>query len=146
MKIRAGDSILPLALAVPHTYMNESGLAVARLAKRYVGGDPTKVVIVHDELDLPPGELKVKQGGGIAGHNGLRSVEQHLHSRDFIRVRIGVGKPPGKTQGVNHVLRKPGKAELELILVAVEEAADAVEMLLTSGVAATMNQYNTRSA
>lgn len=134
-----------LALAVPQTYMNESGVAVRGLARRYVASDPTRVVIVHDELDLEPGVVRIKVGGGIAGHNGLRSVEQHLHSRDFLRVRIGVGKPPGRSQGVEHVLRRPGKAERELLAVAVELAADAVEELFLHGPDAAMNRFNTRS-
>jgi PTH1 family peptidyl-tRNA hydrolase len=125
--------------------MNESGVAVRTLARRYVGADPSKVLIVHDELDLEPGAVRVKGGGGLAGHNGLRSIEQHLHTRDFLRIRIGVGKPPGKAQGIDHVLRRPGKSERELLAVAVELAADAVEVVLSEGLAAAMNRFNTRS-
>ena len=96
-----------VALAVPTTYMNESGLAVRGLAKRYGIDDPTSIVVVHDELDLPPGTVRVKAGGGLAGHNGLRSLQAHLHSTDFVRVRIGVGKPPSAAQGAAHVLNRP---------------------------------------
>ena len=67
------------------------------------------MVVVHDELDLPPGRVKVKIGGGIAGHNGLRSIQAHLHSPDFVRVRIGIGKPPGRRSGADHVLRRPSR-------------------------------------
>lgn len=134
-----------LALAVPQTYMNDSGLALRPLARRYVAGEVSRIVIVHDELDLEPGVVRVKKGGGIAGHNGLRSIEQHLHSREFLRVRIGVGKPPGRAEGVDHVLRRPGKAERELLAVALELAADAVEVILADGVEAAMNRFNTRS-
>lgn len=134
-----------LVLAVPQTYMNDSGVAVRALARRYVAGEAARVVVVHDELDLEPGIVRVKEGGGIAGHNGLRSIEQHLHSRDFLRVRIGIGKPPGRSEGVDHVLRRPGARERQLLEVAVEEAADAVEELLAAGPAAAMNRFNTRS-
>lgn len=134
-----------IALAVPQTFMNDSGVAVRALARRYVGSDPVKIVVVHDELDLPPGVVRVKQGGGLAGHNGLRSIERHLHSREFLRVRIGVGKPPGRLEGVDHVLRRPSKADREALAVALELAADAVEVLLADGLAAAMNRFNTRS-
>ncbi|HXY28530.1 MAG TPA: aminoacyl-tRNA hydrolase, partial [Acidimicrobiales bacterium] len=92
-----------VALAVPTTYMNESGLAVRALVKRFGITEPASVVIVHDELDLPPGTVRLKAGGGLAGHNGLRSVQSHLRSSDFLRVRIGVGKPPSAAQGASHV-------------------------------------------
>jgi PTH1 family peptidyl-tRNA hydrolase len=141
--VRTGGKTL--ALAVPLTYMNDSGVAVRVLARRYVAEEPSKIVIVHDELDLEPGVVRVKSGGGVAGHNGLRSIEQHLHHREFLRVRIGVGKPPGRTQGVDHVLRRPGKTERELLAVAVEQAADAVETLLVDGLTVAMNRFNTRS-
>ena len=88
-----------VALAVPTTYMNESGVAVRALVKRFGIAETASVVIVHDELDLPPGAVRLKAGGGLAGHNGLRSVQSHLHSSDFLRVRIGVGKPPSAAQG-----------------------------------------------
>jgi len=135
-----------LILAIPQTYMNDSGRAVRALAKRYLGTDfdAERLLIVHDELDLPPGTVRVKAGGGTAGHNGLRSIEAHLHRRDFVRIRIGIGKPPGRTEGVNHVLKRPSKGERELLEVAVEVAADAVEAILADGVAAAMNRYNTR--
>ena len=100
-----------LALAFPQTYMNDSGLAVAPLVRRFGIEDMERLVVVHDELDLPVGAVRVKIGGGLAGHNGLRSIKAHLHSDEFLRVRIGIGKPPGRTEGVTHVLNKPGKAE-----------------------------------
>ena len=97
------------ALAWPQTYYNESGLSVAALAKRYkLLDDLDRITIVHDELDLEPGRLKVKIGGGLAGNNGLRSIKAHLHSDGFVRVRIGVGKPSHRLEGANHVLRRPG--------------------------------------
>jgi PTH1 family peptidyl-tRNA hydrolase len=133
-----------LALAVPQTYMNDSGLAVRALVRRYGIEDLRKLVVVHDELDFPVGVVKVKDGGGLAGHNGLSSIRDHLHSTDFVRVRIGIGRPPGRRMGADHVLRRPGKAEREELDVSVQIAADAVELLLEKGIAAAMNDVNGR--
>ena len=134
-----------LTLAVPLTYMNLSGEAVAPLVRRHGIEDPHHLVVVHDELDLPVGKLKVKVGGGLAGNNGLKSIKAHLHTDDFVRVRIGIGKPPGRTEGVNHVLKRPGKADRQELDVIVQEAADAVELILRDGPAVAMNRYNTRA-
>jgi PTH1 family peptidyl-tRNA hydrolase len=132
-----------VALAWPQTYYNDSGLAVAALARRYdLLDEPERIVVVHDELDLPPGRLKVKVGGGLAGNNGLRSIKAHLHTDGFVRVRIGVGKPPGREEGANHVLRRPGKSERTELDVTIEQAADAVEMIVREGVEAAMGVYN----
>ena len=130
-----------VALAVPLTYMNDSGMAVRALIRRF--DVPLEhVVIVHDELDLPPAALKVKDGGGLAGHNGLRSVVIHLKSDEFLRVRIGVGKPTSKVRGANHVLNRFGKRERAEIDVTLQDAADAVEMIVTDGVEAAMTTFN----
>jgi PTH1 family peptidyl-tRNA hydrolase len=133
-----------VALAFPQTYMNDSGRSVGALLRRYGVDELGRLVVVHDELDLPVGRLQVKEGGGIAGHNGLRSLREHLHSTDFLRVRIGVGKPPGRQEGADYVLRRPSKAERAELDVVVEEAADAVEAIATVGVAAAMNRFNKR--
>ena len=130
-----------VALAIPLTYMNDSGESVGLLARRY-GVEPEQVVIVHDELDLPVAALKIKSGGGLAGHNGLRSIKSHLHSDEFQRVRIGVGKPVSKERGADHVLNRFGKRGAE-IDVTLEQAADAVEMIASEGIDPTMNRYNT---
>lgn len=130
-----------VALAVPLVYMNESGLAVRPLVRRY-GVDPERLVVVHDELDLPVGALKLKAGGGLAGHNGLRSIRAHLHTADFLRVRIGVGKPTSKERGADHVLSRFSKRERAEIDVAIERAADAVEMIATDGIDAAMNRFH----
>ena len=90
-------------------------------------------MIVHDELDLPVGRLKVKVGGGLAGNKGLQSIKAHLHTDGFVRVRIGVGKPPGRQEGANHVLRRPGKRERTELDTTIEEAADAVELIVAEG-------------
>jgi PTH1 family peptidyl-tRNA hydrolase len=137
MKARAGTSTIgehQVALAVPTTYMNDSGVSVRGLAKRFGIDEPTSIVIVHDELDLPPGTVRIKTGGGLAGHNGLRSIQSHLHTVDFLRVRIGVGKPPSAAEGANHVLKRPPKAVKELLALAVQTAADAVEHIAQDGV------------
>ena len=141
-EVRHGDK--RMALAFPQTYMNDSGLAVAALVRRFGIDDLERLVIVHDELDLEPGRLKLKVGGGLAGHNGLKSIVSHLKSDAFVRVRIGVGKPPRKEVGADHVLSRPGKKAREELAVVIEEAADAVEMILTDGAAAAMNQFNSR--
>jgi peptidyl-tRNA hydrolase, PTH1 family len=133
-----------VALAFPQTYMNLSGESVAPLVRRHGIDDPSRLVVVHDELDLPLGRMKVKVGGGLAGHNGLRSIVAHLKTQDFVRVRLGIGKPPSKHRGADHVLRRPTKAVRTELATMVEEAADAVELILSDGVAAAMNQVNAR--
>jgi PTH1 family peptidyl-tRNA hydrolase len=133
-----------VALAFPQTYMNDSGRSAAALVRRHGIDDMANVIIVHDELDLPVGRLQVKEGGGLAGHNGLRSLRDHLHSSDFLRVRIGVGRPPGRKEGADHVLRRPSKGEQTELDLVVQDAADAVEMIVADGVAAAMNHFNTR--
>jgi PTH1 family peptidyl-tRNA hydrolase len=130
-----------MALAIPLTYMNLSGEAVAPLVRRY-GVEPEQLVVVQDEMDFELGRLQVKNGGGLAGHNGLKSIVAHLHTQDFIRVRIGIGKPPGQRQGADHVLRRFSKTERKEIDVTLEEAADAVELILAEGVEITMNRVN----
>ncbi|MBA3653105.1 MAG: aminoacyl-tRNA hydrolase [Actinobacteria bacterium] len=132
-----------LALAVPQTYMNDSGMAVRALVRRYDIDDLHRLVIVHDELDFEPGRLQVKVGGGLAGHNGLKSIVAHLKSDDFVRVRIGVGKPPRKEVGADHVLTRPAKKVRQELEIVVQEAADAVETILTDGPAVAMNRFNT---
>ena len=131
-----------VTLAFPVTYMNESGQAVAPLVRRHGIDDLRHLVIVHDELDLPVGRLRVKVGGGLAGNNGLKSIKAHLKSADFVRVRIGIGKPPSADRGVDHVLRRPSKAEREELAVMCERAADAVEVILIEGPDAAMARCN----
>ena len=134
----AGGAVM---VAKPLTYMNLSGEAVAPLVRRY-GVEPGQLVVVQDEMDFELGRLQVKNGGGLAGHNGLKSIVAHLHTQDFVRVRIGIGKPPGSRQGADHVLRRFSKAERKEIDVTLEEAADAVELILAEGVDVAMNRVN----
>ncbi|HEY6532744.1 MAG TPA: aminoacyl-tRNA hydrolase [Acidimicrobiales bacterium] len=134
-----------IALAQPTTFMNLSGESVTQLVRRFGVDDPERLVVAQDELDLPVGTVRVKLGGGLAGHNGLRSIKAHLHTDAFVRVRIGIGKPPTKEQGADHVLKKVSKSDRELLAVAVEVAADAVETIVAEGVEAAMNQVNSRS-
>jgi peptidyl-tRNA hydrolase, PTH1 family len=129
-------------LAFPTTFMNESGQAVGALMRRHKLAEPTQLIVVHDELDLPPGTVRVKVGGGLAGNNGLRSITQHMKTQDYVRVRIGIGKPPSKERGADHVLSRLPKAERELLDIAIVAAADAVEMLLAEGPDAAMRQFN----
>ena len=130
-----------LALAFPQTWMNESGRSVGSLLRRHdVGVD--RLVVVHDELDLPIGKVKVKVGGGLAGHNGLKSLKAHLRDDGFMRVRIGISRPTGRGSGADYVLSRPGKAERAELDVAVEQAADAVELILALGVDQAMTRTN----
>ncbi len=129
-----------LALAFPTTFYNDSGRAVRSLVRRFGVEDPEMLLVVHDELDLPPGRIRLKRGGGLAGNNGLKSIQAHLHHADFLRVRIGIGKPPG--QGVDWVLGRPSKADRVELDVAVQRAADAVERILESDIEAAMQVFN----
>ena len=120
----------PVTLAVPTTFMNESGAAIAPLLRRTSLEDLSRLVIVHDELDLEPGRLQFKQGGGLAGHNGLRSVAQTLGTNDFARLRIGIGRPPSKERGADYVLKRPTGARRLAQADTIASAADAIEFLL----------------
>jgi PTH1 family peptidyl-tRNA hydrolase len=120
----------PVTLAVPITFMNESGAAMPPLLRRTSLTDLTHLVIAHDELDLEPGRLQLKVGGGLAGHNGLRSIAQTLSTQEFSRLRIGIGKPPTKEQGADYVLQRATGARKVALAGFVADAADAIETLL----------------
>ncbi|MGF1598987.1 MAG: aminoacyl-tRNA hydrolase [Acidimicrobiales bacterium] len=134
-----------VVLAFPQTFMNNSGEAVRLLVRSYGIQEAHHIIVIHDELDLESGRLRLKAGGGLAGHNGLRSITSHLGTTEYIRLRIGVGKPPISQSGSDWVLRRPGKAEGEVLAAAVEQAADAVEQLVAEGVERTMAIVNRRS-
>jgi PTH1 family peptidyl-tRNA hydrolase len=133
-----------VVLAFPITFMNESGQAASALIRRYRIETPEQIIVIHDELDLEPGVLRVKAGGGLAGHNGLRSITEHLKTQDYLRVRIGVGKPPNKDRGAAHVLTNIPARQRELLEVKIAEAADAVELIIGQSVDAAMREFNGR--
>ncbi len=135
-----------VVLAFPTTFMNESGQAVGVLMRRHGLTEPATLIVVHDELDLPPASVRVKVGGGLAGNNGLRSITAHLRTQDYLRVRIGIGKPPSKERGANHVLSRFSSADRTLMDVAIQESADAVELLISDGADAAMRRFNVRPA
>ena len=131
-----------VVLAFPTTYMNLSGESVGAMMRRYKIATPQQLGVVHDELDLPPGTMRIKVGGGLAGNNGLRSITQHLKTQDYVRLRIGIGKPPSKERGADHVLSRIPKAERDLLDVAIQRAADAVEVIVAEGPDAAMARFN----
>lgn len=144
LPIEAGEVVVNgerVWLARSQTFMNVSGPSIASLArKRDV--DPERVIVVHDEIDLAFGSLKVKRGGSTAGHRGLDSLAQALRTKDFHRVRIGVGRPAGRKDPADHVLEPFARAEREEVDVLVEEAAEAVLTLVTDGLAAAQERHN----
>ncbi len=140
-ELRSGE--FRIVVAFPQTFMNLSGESVRLLVKRHGIDDFSKLVVIHDELDLPTARIKCKFGGGNGGHNGLKSIQAHLSSPDYVRIRIGIGRPPGRQDPADYVLKRPGKAEQELLAVAIEQAGDAVESILSIGFERTMNQVNT---
>lgn len=133
-----------LILATPTTFMNDSGDAVAAVARRYGVTDPSKIIIVHDELDLEPSVVRIKVGGGLAGHNGLRSIAKYLKTQEFVRVRVGVGKPSSKDSGVSHVLSRVPADERKLLDISVQVAADAVQLIYGRGLDFAMQQINSQ--
>lgn len=128
-------------VAKPRSYMNVSGKPVAGLA-RFFSVEPTSVIVVHDELDVPFGVLRVKQGGGEGGHNGLRSISAALSTKDYLRVRVGVGRPPGRQDAADYVLRDFSAAERKELPVELELAADAVETLIEHGLLVAQNRLH----
>ncbi len=133
-----------VVLAFPITFMNDSGRAVSALIRRYRIDTPEQIIVVHDELDLEPGVVRLKAGGGLAGHNGLRSITQHIKTQDYLRVRIGVGKPPNKDHGASHVLTRVPSRQRDLLDTAVTDAADAVEMIIAEGIDVAMREFHGR--
>lgn len=129
-------------LVKPRSYMNDSGGPVASV-RQFYKAEPQRIVVIHDELDLPFAALRVKLGGGDNGHNGLRSVRAALGTGEFLRVRVGIGRPPGRQDPADYVLRDYGAAERRELPLQLELAADAVEALLADGLAAAQNRYNT---
>lgn len=132
-----------VVLARPSTYMNLSGGPVAALAQFY-GIDADTILVVHDELDIPEHQLRLKRGGGEGGHNGLRSISSALGTKDYARLRVGVGRPPGRQDAADFVLSDYPAAAREELGVTLELAADAVEDVVTQGLLAAQNTWNVR--
>jgi len=132
-----------LLLVKPLTYMNVSGKAIARLVGKY-GFSVDEIIVVHDDIDIPQGSVRVKEGGGHAGHNGLRSITEELGSEDYVRVRIGVGRPPGRMAAADHVLQPLRNEEWEGLIDAVNRAATCVKHILSHGIEAAMREFNVR--
>jgi PTH1 family peptidyl-tRNA hydrolase len=130
-----------LVLAKPRTFMNSSGGAVAKLLG-YYKLDPGQLVVVHDEIDLDPGQLRVKFGGGDNGHNGLRSIRSSIATGEFYRVRIGVGRPPGRQEPADFLLSNFPASARDAVAVEVNRAADAVLSLLDVGLERTQSMFN----
>jgi PTH1 family peptidyl-tRNA hydrolase len=140
--VRIGDEVVWLVAST--RFMNESGPTYASLARKH-GIAPDHVVAVHDEIEIPPEELMVKFGGGSAGHNGVRSLAQALGSKDFYRVRIGVGRPPGRQDPADYVLQRVATSAWDGFAVDITRAADAVECLVTEGLEPAQQRFNRRA-
>jgi PTH1 family peptidyl-tRNA hydrolase len=132
-----------VVLARPTAYMNECGGQVNAAAK-FFKVEPAQVVVVHDELDIPYGDIRLKLGGGEGGHNGLRSISRALATKDYLRTRVGIGRPPGRLDAAAFVLKDFSAAERKELPLLLEEAADAVELLLTRGLSTAQNQVHPR--
>ncbi|MDN5796761.1 MAG: aminoacyl-tRNA hydrolase [Intrasporangium sp.] len=128
-------------VAVPSSYMNESGGPVSALL-RFYSVDLGRLIVVHDELDIPAGTIRLKRGGGEGGHNGLRSVSKSLGTKDYLRVRVGIGRPPGRMDAADYVLRDFSAAERKELPLVVGDAADAVESLVAVGLVDSQQRFH----
>lgn len=133
-----------IVLARPRTYMNVSGGPVAGLVK-YFSVPPEEIVVVHDDLDLGFGVIRLKRGGGEGGHNGLRSISRSLGTKDYYRVRFGIGRPPGRQDPADFVLKRFSSVERKELEFALDLAADATEALLREGLEPTQNRFHALS-
>jgi PTH1 family peptidyl-tRNA hydrolase len=132
-------------LAVPSSFMNESGGPVSSLL-RFYSADADHLVVIHDELDIPAGDVRLKRGGGEGGHNGLRSVSSALGTRDYLRVRVGIGRPPGRMDAADYVLRDFSPTERKELPLLLADAADAAEQLVEEGLLAAQQRWHGRTA
>jgi peptidyl-tRNA hydrolase, PTH1 family len=130
-----------VVLAKPRSYMNESGGRVKAVLGFYKAA-PEQLIVVHDELDIPFGSVRLKVGGGAGGHNGIRSLDSALGTQEYARVRVGIGRPPGRMEAADFVLRDFSAAERKEVPLLVERAADAVVTLLRQGLAAAQNTFH----
>ena len=138
---RLGIGAEKLILAKPLSYMNTSGGPVANLAKFY-GIDPDHVIVIHDELDIPAESVTIKFGGGHAGHNGLRDIISALGTNDYIRIRVGIGRPPGSMDTADFVLKNFSSTEKKELPTTLEIAADAVEAIIKDGLTAAQQRFH----
>ena len=134
---------IPVILARPRTYMNESGAPVANLAK-FFKVPAERVIVIYDELDLDPEKVRVRMGGGDHGHNGLRSITKALGTKDYVRIALGIGRPPGRMDVASYVLKPFSKAENAWLPIAVADAADATRACVQQGVEAGMRYAESR--
>ena len=141
LEARLGIGGPRIVLAKPLTYMNLTGGPVAALA-RFHSVPPERVIAVHDEIDIPFNTLKLKLGGGEGGHNGLRDISRALATKDYLRVRVGVGRPPGRQDAADYVLRDFGSAEKKELPLLLEDAADAVEELIRNGLEPAQQRFH----
>ena len=132
-------------LLMPQTFMNRSGQSVAALA-RFYRIEPAEILVVHDELDIPPGQLRLKFGGGLGGHNGLKDITAHLGTQDFWRLRVGIGHPGDRNEVVNFVLKPPRREESELIDESLDRALLAWPLLARADWSAATQRLNARPA
>jgi PTH1 family peptidyl-tRNA hydrolase len=141
-RVAEGNAGAGAWLLLPQSYMNASGRAVQMLAG-FFKIRPEEILVVHDELDFPPGTAKIKQGGGIAGHNGLRDISQRLGSHDYWRLRIGVGRPPAGAEGGDYVLHKPSPEDRAAIDASIEKALGILPQCLSGDMQGAMNKLHT---
>ena len=131
----------PLVLAVPSGYMNTSGGPVSALA-RYFSVPASQVIVVHDDLDLDAGVVRLKQGGGHGGHNGLRDIDKALGTSEYVRVRLGIGRPPGRMDPAAYVLKPFSRAEADQVALQVETAGEAITAVVTGGLQAAQQRFH----
>ena len=131
----------PIVAAVPSGYMNTSGAPVSALA-RYFSVPASQVIVVHDDLDLDAGVVRLKQGGGHGGHNGLRDIDKALGTPDYVRVRMGIGRPPGRMDPAAYVLKPFANAEADQVAAQLETACDAIDAVVSEGLAAAQQRFH----
>lgn len=138
-----GPAGVSATVATASSYMNVSGGPVSALAK-YLSVEPTDVVVVHDDLDIPFGTIKLKRGGGSGGHNGLKDITKALGTPDYIRVRVGIGRPPGRMDAATFVLKAFGSTERKELPMLISDGADAVESVVVDGLEAAQLRFHTK--
>lgn len=136
----AGQRVI---LLKPQTFVNLSGKAVSEIA-RFYQASVENILVIYDDLDLPQGATRLRPGGGSGGHNGIKSIIEHLHAQNFARLRVGIGRPPGRMQPKDYVLQDFSEPERETMAAVVERAVDAVECFIQHGIIKAMNRFNIR--